>query len=330
MKGIFTQGLVVLTRGSVSLEELGALLKTHPFVRTVPANDTWAPGGSGGLVAYRTEVNGAVLVDIVERPWPDHMGDPKGEPTLFAAWTMGNFGPLTYPRALDRATQQSWSWADAKTEVPRHTGFIRLRLSYVFGAGPDAKVMPADCNPRHELEFLTALAVELLQHPAALCYFNPNGEVVLPAARVTENLAYHREHKLPPLNLWANVRLFNVTDDWLMMDSVGNAQLDLPDMEVAFPKGAHKPGEIDYFIRNATLYLITNGAGVIKNGDTMNGPGDTRLQATTYEHGISDPPRRVLCWVPEGAKNVPKPISDRPVDTTAAKAPVKKPWWKPW
>lgn len=333
MKGFFSQGLVVLTHTPVAIDELRALLPEFPFLRTTAPNEHWEFGGESAVISFRPEVNGCVVVDTVSHPWPDHMGDPKNEAMLFGAWSMGHFGPLAFPGGLSRAVQQAWSWREAKKEVPRHTSFIRLRLSYVLNAGGDAKVMPDDCDPRAELNFLTDIVRCVLRHPAAVCYFNPNGEVVAPTKAVDENVDFHREHNLPPLSLWSNVRLFNVTDDWLLMDSVGNGQLDTPDHELVYVKGTYNPSEIDSFIRNATLYVLNNGA-VIKNGDTMDGPGKIRWQATAYECGIASPPREVICWVPVGLGGIPEQITDRKIATPpATEAPVaeqKRPWWKRW
>lgn len=223
---------------------------------------------------------------------------------LFAAWGMGQFGPFAYPNALERACQQSWRWNGAEEAVARHTAFSRIRLSYAFGTPDDAPIMPQDCDAWHELSFLTTLTQALLEHPAAICYFNPNGEVVLPADQLAHSMTFHAENSLPALDLWCNVRLFKLSDEWSVMDSVGNAQLDIPDHEVAFPTGAFDPQEVDRFIRNASLYILQNGM-IINEGDTMDGPGDIRWQGKSFENGLSSPPRQVLRWLPTGIEGIP-------------------------
>src|SRR5256885_16386689 len=101
----------------------------------------------------------------------------------------------------------------------------------------DSPVMPADCDPLAELRFVTSVALAILDHPRALAYFNPNGEVLLPAKLVRDSLAHAAEHGLPPLDLWSGVRLYNLEEGWTLMDSVGNEQLDMPDHEAVFQKG---------------------------------------------------------------------------------------------
>jgi hypothetical protein len=118
------------------------------------------------------------------------------------------------------------------------------------------------------------------------------------------------------------------------MDSVGNWQLDMVDHEVAFPKDAVQPSDVDNFIRNASLYILTNG-DVIKHGDTMDGAGDMRWHAGRFETSISEPPREVICWVPLGAKQIPSQVTKRALKTDGATAATsepkpKRPWWKRW
>lgn len=88
------------------------------------------------------------------------------------------------------------------------------------------------------------------------------------------------------------------------MDSVGNWQLDILDQEVTFPQNLVDPQEVDHFIRNVSHYILTKG-DVIKDGDTMDGPGSRRWQAARFENGMSDPPREVLRWLPFGVPDIP-------------------------
>ena len=40
------------------------------------------------------------------------------------------------------------------------------------------------------------------------------------------------------------------------MDTVGNGQFDLPDLEAAFPVDTIEPPDVHRFLRNTTLYLL--------------------------------------------------------------------------
>ena len=252
-KGLFSQTVGVLFQGEIGIADLKPLLTEFNVAKEIPSADNWEFGGPALIVEYLREVNGLVSLDVVNRPWPDHMGNPKEEATLFGAWSMGWFGPFTYPGNLQRAAQQSWRWPEAKEIILQHTSFVRIKISYVFGAEKDAKCLPENYEPLPELEFLTSLASTLLQHPHALCYFNPNGEVVLSKTLLDEAVTFDSTQKIPALDVWTNVRLFNVNPTWLLMDTVGNWQLDMPDHEMAFPKENFEFREIDRWLRNASL-----------------------------------------------------------------------------
>ncbi|RYD74121.1 MAG: DUF4261 domain-containing protein [Verrucomicrobiaceae bacterium] len=330
-KGFFTQGFAILLSRQVTLNEVCECLKDYQIAKRIESSDDPNFGGTSAIIAYKPEVNGYVSVDLFPAPWPDHMGDPKEDAMLFATWSMGHFGPHTYPGGLKRASQQAWRWPEAKDIVPQHRAVIRLRMSYVFGAGGDAPVMPQDWDPREELDFLNKLVSSFSSLDAALCYFNPNGEVVVPFDQFADSLEHSAKHQLPPLDLWSNIRLFNVDDTWKLMDSVGNWQLEIRDHEVAFPLGLVDPQEVDHFIRNVTAYILTKG-DVIKDGDTMDGPGKRRWQAKRLENGMSDPPREVLRWLPLKVRNIPAGLLTQAPDSEAegeAKAKTK-PFWKFW
>src|SRR5512133_2244581 len=292
-KGFFTQGTAVLFRRPVAIEEVRALVeRRHAVARQVRANERWQLSGPGLVVRYRDAVNGLAAVDVVDRPWPDAMGDPKNDAFTFAAWTMGHFAPLAYPGSLARAVQHAWGWPEARTVVPAHAAFVRILLSYVFGARPDAAVMPGDYDPVYELSFVTGLARAVLDHPEAICAFNPGGELLLGRPEIDARVETDRRIDAPALDTWSNVRLFSYDDGWSFMDTVGNGQLDLPDHEAAFPAGRFEPAAVDSFLRNASLYLLRNGP-VVKNGDTMDAPGELRWQAWSFVEGLMSPPRAV-------------------------------------
>jgi len=307
-KGYFTQGVAILCEQAPTVDELAAALSSFEIVGRREAADSWTMGGPSVLVAFRPEVNGYVTIDTVDQPWPDHMGDPKQDPMLFAAWSMGNFGPYAFPGGLARAAQQCWAWEAGKTIAQRHQAFVRIRTSYAFGAKDNDPIMPADYGPLAELEFVTKIAAALLDVPRTLCYFNPNGEILRDAAGLRESLNWAASHKLPPLDVWSNVRLFNFNDEWSLMDTVGNSQLDMADVECIFSR-TYEASEIDRFLRNVSLYLLKSGP-VIKDNDTMDGPGKVRWQARSFDAGLIDPPRRVLRFVPLDGRKMPQEIAN--------------------
>lgn len=306
-KGMFTQGVCVLLDQPVSLDDVESALHEFEIRARHEANESWAFGGPTLIVPYRLESNGLVSVDTIDQCWPDDMGDPQEETMVFGAWSMGYFGPFAFPGSLDRAAQQCWSWEPGKMIPDQHKTFIRIRSSYAFGAKDDDPVIPNDYDPLPELEFVTKMATSLLDLTGALCYFNPNGEVLRNQDGMRESLNYGWANDLPPLDLWSNIRVFNVNDEWSLMDTVGNSQLDVPDAEACFHSDSFDFNEVDNFLRNVSLYVLNNGE-VINDGDTMDGPGEINWQCHSIEDGLCDPPRRVLRWLPKDDRPVPPEI----------------------
>ncbi len=166
--------------------------------------------------------------------------------------------------------------------------------------------MPADYDALPEIRFVTRIALALLKHPDALAYFNPNGEILADEKLMRKSLEYHEQHQLPPFDIWINVRVLNPNNGWIIMDTVGMGQLDRPDLEACFPSKAYDLGEVSYFLRNCSLYLLNKGE-VVKHKDTMNGPGDINWQAHHVDKELSAPPRRLIRWFPiDGSKAPPE------------------------
>lgn len=310
MRGRFTQGICLLTEGQTTIEDLKAALKEHGFeiVRERPAEGDWQYSGAGVTVAFRPDVNGYVAVDVVNQPWPDGMGDKRVDSRTFAAWSTGFFGPFTFPGGLKRARQHNWSWKPASTIAMGHRGFIRIRMSYVFGAtDKDAPLWPQDCDPVAEMMFITRMALALLQAPGVICYFNPNGEVLRDRTSFIElwdrfsklNESATGKDKTPPLPLWMNIRFGKLGEDLLFMDTVGNQQLQINDLETIFRTGDYRPADVDFHLRNITDYL-RRGAE-LKSGESIDGPGDQDLSWTleTHGEGLLPPPRPVVRLSPK-------------------------------
>ncbi|MDX2005682.1 MAG: DUF4261 domain-containing protein, partial [Meiothermus sp.] len=296
----------VLLREPVALEHFEPLLSDYRVVARSPGSSRWEMSGATAVLEFRPEANGLVALDVVAHPWPDAMGNSLTEAGLFSAWKAGAFGPYTFPGNLERALAQAWTWDKAAEVAPTHQGFVRLRSSYVFGVREDAPLLPKSYDPQAELWFLSDLALRLAEHPAALAYFNPAGEVLMRRKALRETLDAYRGERLPAFAAWANVRLLNSDErpDWLMMDTVGNWQLDIPDHELLFRRGEFDPSDLETFLRGVSLYVLEKGT-IIKNGDTIQGPGGLMLEARRLETATFDPPRSVFRWSVQGASGVP-------------------------
>ena len=304
-KGLFTATLAVLFESAPSLEQLERALADADLVgrRDAAPGNPWL-GGDSLLVRMRPEVNGVVTLDIVDAPWPDGMGDPKSDPELFGAWSLGAFGPFTFPGALARAATQAVLWPEASGSVSRHRAFVRARASYVFGKGGDAPVIPEGYDAMAELFFVTDLCREVLKLEGAIGCFAPSGEVLLDRGSLEALLAEREQAELPPLDAWTNVRFFQLGDavGWALMDTIGNDQLGVHDLEAGFPTETVNPDEVASWLRMVTLYAMNNA---IADGDTIDGPGG-EWQATVTEEGLAPAPRPTLRWVPTFVGDLPE------------------------
>lgn len=300
-KGLFTQGVCLLTDGTSMLSTMKDQLNRHGFavIKEVAAGDVWQFGGESLVVSYRPDINGYVSIDFVNHVWPDAMGDPQTDTTTFGAWSMGHFGPSTYPMALRRAGQHAWSWDQAHEVAAAHKGFIRIRLSYAFGAKASAPVFPSGINSIDELKFINRIVLVLFEAPGVLCYFNPNGEVLCDKSRYSREVHECEEGNFLTLSLWSNVRFFNLSETLLFMDTIGNQQLDVMDIEAIFLSKDYEPAQVDYYLRNVTQYLI-DARPNFKSGEKIDGPNETNLSWTleVIESKLVAIPREVLRLYP--------------------------------
>jgi len=310
-KGFYTQSLAILLRKAASLQAIEERLEGFTIVKRVKGSDIWAIGGPSLVVEYRPDVNGYVSVDTIEHGWPDHMGDPMADPQVFAAWSMGHFGPGAWPRSLERACQHSWAWPEGRSIPLQHQAFIRIRSSYAFGADDETPIMPSSYEPLPELEFVTRIAEALVRLPEVLCYFNPNGECVKSACEFLNALSHHRSTKQMPLDVWSNVRFFRFEDiepKWALMDTVGMSQLDASDLEACFPLDAYDPRQVANFLRDVCAYLVQEGP-VIRDGDTIDGPQNVTWQGVNLKESRIAPPREVVRWFPVDGREVPAELT---------------------
>jgi hypothetical protein len=305
MKGFFTQCACVLLDKAHSLDAIERLLGAFRVVGRRPAVEGWIYGGEEIALEFRPDVNGYVMVDMVDAPWPDAMGDPEAQDDLFEAWRLGHFGPFTYPDALARAVQQSWRWPDAPVVAASHQAFVRIRSTYTAGGDGSPPALPPRYNPLTELILVTDVARALLGLDGALAYFNPNGEALRSRALVERALQRFATGGPPPLDVWTNQRQFRFGPEngWLLVDTVGLRQLDIADQEAVFVQDRYTFGQVGNLLLNAAQYMLARGP-VIKAGDTIP-MGRVRWEAHVVETAQLDPPRPAIRWQPMDGSTPP-------------------------
>lgn len=310
MKGYFTQCACVLLDRPVALAAVEAALGDFRIIGHRPAVEGWAFGGEEIALELRPDANGYIMVDAVDAPWPDTMGDPDAQDELFDAWRLGHFGPFAYPEGLARAAQQSWWWPEAPGVAARHRAFVRVRSTYTAGDEAAPK-LPPNYTPLTELIMVTDVARALLGLEDALAYWNPNGEALRSPQTVARVLARFAQGGPPPLDLWTNQRQFRIgaSSDWLLVDTVGMRQLDIPDHEALFQEGRYGFGQVSNLLLNVGQYTLARAA-TISPGDVVPGPAQTRWQARAAAEAQVDPPRPVLRWLPMDGTTPPQELVD--------------------
>jgi len=303
-KGLYSQTFCLLTNGEMVISEIRSALIDGGFdvVKNKVASPTAWISGPSVVVSYSPEINGYAFVDVVNHAWPDAMGNPKTDFEIFGAWGLGQFGPFTYPGGLLRATQNCWSSPGAAAAAQSHSGFVRIRLGYSAGL-PTSPCLPKGCDPLHELNYLSNLTETLLSKTNAICYFNPNGEVLAERGEFIQILNESKQQQKIPLPLWTNVRLYRVDEEFMLMDSVGNGQLDVSDVEAIFPISRYQPNEVGYYLRNLTHYSLEIRRRMKVEGP-IDGPGESNLSwmAELRDSGVVQPPRKVTRLYPQDLK----------------------------
>ena len=307
-KGLFTQGVVVLFNRQLKLGDITPLLAEFRVLKTV--EEATPMSGPAVVIEFDKESSGMAIVDLTNDEWPDTMGSSQENADIIAAWSMGHYGPFAHSGGLTRATDNATHWEQASDELARQMAFARIKITYSLGCESADPIVQEKCDPRGELDYLISIVQALLKHPSAIGYFNPNGEVLMNTQQLQESLTYHREQQLAPLEVWSKIRAYHIDESWTLMDCVGNEQLDLPDHETGFNRHEISMDEMAAFVRNATMHMLTDPDDVIRDGDTSHGPGDMPWEGYRATDPLSDPPRRVIRWLPANAKELPEMLLD--------------------
>jgi hypothetical protein len=298
----FTQSGCVLFDAAPALEDVERALEAWPVVgkqAPAPGDDGWIASGSGFVVELRNGT--AVIVDVVDRPWPDDPRAAAEVPALASAWKGGIFGPSAAPGALARAKVQSWAWEDGKAAAERHRAFVRLRTVVKLSVEEGKGELPEGHDPVHELTTLTELAGALLRLPGATAFFLPGGEALRSREHVADVLRRKTGLGPPPLHLWCNVRMVGLGQEgdtrWTLVDVVGMRQLRLVDQEALFADGQEDPDAGMALVRNACLHLVAGRP--LPEGSTSEDARRRRWKASSATGLLAPPNRAVLRWVPE-------------------------------
>ncbi len=319
-EAIYTQGVMILLKESLDISELKKQLGGFRVLAQKEATDSWLSMGPSLVVEAERGSKGRVVIDLVDKRWPDTDSDPA----VAAARKSGLFGPVEAEETLHRACAFCPStWPEGPELANSHQAFLRLRVTYVKASGAPLDGVPEDYNATRECEQLLGVAEALLEHPSALCYFNPTGELIASKeflAQVCE--AFHKASQ-PAINALANRRMGKIEgSDWHLIDLVGMSQLDLPDFEIGFTE-KYDPNEMAGLLVKLALQILKSGQ-TPKDGHTMSGPEGKLFEVRRFDRSCSKPEREVLRLRPRDGTVSPEVLG------FGTKPVGRRGWWEFW
>ncbi len=326
-KGLFTQGMCVLLRQPMSIRDVESRLSMFDVTgRQQSIEDDAAPETL--VLKFRPEVDGHLMVTPSRARWPDDMGEPDENPEAFVAWSLGQYGPLTYPGCLGRAIDLGKTGTELRRDAAAHVAHVRLLISYVLGvedsqqSDEELPMMPDpdEYDAVAELQTLTRAVTALLEAPAAIAYFNPAAELLRSASELRRglNLAWSRQQL--PLDMWVQTRHMTSpagTDEigWEVVDTVGHGQLDMPDLEAAYFGPDYRRSDVEAFLDEITQDLVAmfvhdevSGQDLYMEGETRDGPGGVSWSAMCCGDSLNAPPRPTIRWVPDDGRPTPPAV----------------------
>ncbi len=317
---IYTQGVMILLKESLEIADLKKHLSGFKIVAQKPASESWLDSGPGLAVEMARGSRGQVVIDLVEQRWPDTDSDPA----VAAARKSGLFGPVEAEETLHRACAFCpATWPEGPSVANSHQAFLRLRVTYVKASGAPMDGLPDDYSEVRECEALLGVVEALLEHPAALCYFNPTGELIASKEFLSQVCESLHQASQPAINALSNRRMRTLEgSDWHLIDLVGMSQLDLPDFEIGFTE-KYDPNEMAALLVKLALQILKSGQ-TPKDGHTLSGPEGKLFEVRRFTKSVSQPEREVLRLRPRDGTVSPEQLG------FGTKPVGRRGWWEFW
>jgi Domain of unknown function (DUF4261) len=203
-----------------------------------------------------------------------------------AAEAAGEVVPAPSAKELAVALDHTRDWPEAGAACKRARAAVRL-----------VEELPSE---ERLGDFLGRVAAAARKLPCVAVWWRP-AERLLPPEAVAE-----AAREGDPVRVAVNVRLFHVEEarrDERVMDTVGLAALELPDVQCHFL--GLDPAAVAALLDETARYLWTEG-DVIGDGDTV--PGiDGEAWSCRREVALVDPPRDVIDVTPPSPHGARKP-----------------------
>ncbi|MEX1041604.1 MAG: hypothetical protein WDZ51_13280 [Pirellulaceae bacterium] len=240
-----------------------------------------------------------LVVETLPHPWPDStdLHDRSAE----------EFGLGTEPWGLQRSLEQCWVWDTASAAVSRHQAVVRVRRE---STGAEGGVLDTPQVTARDVTQLIRQALAAATLPGVLAYFQPAGEVLLPPHVVAEMLEHATIAQIPPLDLWSNIRLSWLTDDWSLVETIGNIQLGLPDVEVYYEHDRQETNDVAALARSVSLRMLQEESAP-KTGESFETHAGGRFVVKAANENLLPPNRPIARLLPEDGGELPEDLARR-------------------
>lgn len=252
------------------------------------------------LVGYLDDQETArLVVEVLPHPWPDKT-DWDGHPAA-------EFGLGTEPWGLQRSLEQCWVWDAAPSAVAGHRAVVRVRRETI---GVKADDLDSTQEAARNVIQLIRAALNAANLPGVLAYFQPAGEVLLPIHHVAEMLEHATIAQIPPLDLWSNIRISWLTDDWSLVETIGNIQLDLPDVEIYFKHDQQETNDVAALARAVSLRMLSESS-VPSIGQEFATHDGSKFSVVKPTENLLPPNRPIARLLSEDRGDLPKELAKR-------------------
>jgi hypothetical protein len=97
--------------------------------------------------------------------------------------------------------------------------------------------------------------------------------------------------------------LFRIDENWVVMDTVGNSQIDAMDVEACFFADAYDLNDVDQLLRLVTMYLLEDPD--FEDNESIEDENGVTWKLSFELDSMCDPPRDVVRLIPDDGREVP-------------------------
>lgn len=288
-----TQTVALLTKRPLTIDAVESHLKSNG-IECYLEDTTKSDGTACKVLRTGTPGQGpGVWVSVHDTRWPEVI-----EPNL-QTW-----GKHSFSGGLKRAVQFQVNWQDAAKAVEEHRALVLVQRF----PSPDDQASPAE-HLTHAVD-VAKLSLAIAGMSEVVAYFCPGGEVLLPIVMLDEILPASKLTGIPPLDLFANLRLSWLDDRWVIFETIGNAQLGMPDIEVYADSQQHDLNEIAAWLRRWSLQQF-QAEKALHDRSVTGGPGDASFDVVYADDALLAPKRAVVRLIAQDEARMPDGLPAR-------------------